>query len=181
MSAGTSQTGTDFVGIVVGSFGCANAKVVRNQVSNRLVRLRPWAPPQRVRFDFSYFLALFVKLLRRFDTLCSHLVHRGGRKASEAANMLRRVLRAIMKCAIDLGLRKDDPTRDVKALPSKTDGFHTWTESEIERFEATHPHGSKARLAFALLVLTAAYPGDDAAKAAPVRRARIKRFMVQLR
>jgi hypothetical protein len=31
------------------------------------------------------------------------------------------------------------------------------------------------------MVLTAAYAGDDAAKAAPVRRARIKRFMVQLR
>ena len=72
----------------------------------------------------------------------------------EAANMLRRVLRAIMKCAVDLGLRKDDPTRDVKALPSKTEGFHTWTEIEIERFEATHPHGSKARLAFALLLYT---------------------------
>jgi hypothetical protein len=28
--------------------------------------------------------------------------------------------------------------------------------------------------------LTAAYAGDDAARAAPVRRARIKRFIVQL-
>lgn len=72
----------------------------------------------------------------------------------EAANMLRRVLRAIMKCAVDLGVRGDDPTRDVKAFPSKTEGFHTWTESEIERFEATHPKGSKARLAFALLLYT---------------------------
>ena len=70
----------------------------------------------------------------------------------EAANMLRRVLRAIMKCAVDLGLRKDDPTRDVKALPSKTEGFHTWTIDEVHRFEQRHPIGTKARLALALML-----------------------------
>jgi integrase len=72
----------------------------------------------------------------------------------EAANMLRRVLRAMMKCAVDIGMRADDPTRDVKALQSKTDGFHSWTEEEIEQFEARHPAGTRARLAFALLLYT---------------------------
>jgi integrase len=85
-----------------------------------------------------------------------HIVRLMAAKADkpEAANMLRRVLRAMMKCAVDIGMRADDPTRDVKALQSKTDGFHSWTEAEIEEFEATHPSGTRARLAFALLLYT---------------------------
>jgi len=85
-----------------------------------------------------------------------HIVRMMAAKAEkpEAANMLRRVLRAMMKCAVDIGMRADDPTRDVKTLQSKTDGFHSWTEAEIERFEARHPVGTRARLAFALLLYT---------------------------
>jgi integrase len=85
-----------------------------------------------------------------------HIVRLMAAKADkpEAANMLRRVLRAMMKCAVDIGMRADDPTRDVKALQSKTDGFHSWTEEEIEQFEARHPAGTRARLAFALLLYT---------------------------
>jgi integrase len=59
-----------------------------------------------------------------------------------------------MRHAVDLGLRKDDPTRDVKAIRVKTRGFHSWTEAEIEQFETRHPIGSRARLAFALLLYT---------------------------
>src|SRR5262249_12875098 len=43
-----------------------------------------------------------------------------------------------------------------------------------------HPEPSAKAPWTRTMVLTAAYAGDDAAKAAPVRRARIKRFMVQL-
>src|SRR5262245_16010982 len=42
-----------------------------------------------------------------------------------------------------------------------------------------HPEPSAKAPWTRTIVLTAAYAGDDAAKAAPVRRARIKRFMVQ--
>src|SRR6516164_9493172 len=44
-----------------------------------------------------------------------------------------------------------------------------------------HPEPSAKAPWTRTMVLTAAYAGDDAAKAAPVRRARIKRFMVQAR
>src|SRR5262245_37055948 len=43
-----------------------------------------------------------------------------------------------------------------------------------------HPEPSAKAPWTRTTVLTAAHAGDDAAKAAPVRRARIKRFMVQL-
>jgi integrase len=69
----------------------------------------------------------------------------------ESANGLRKALRALMKHTIALKLRRDDPTRDVKAIKSKNKaGFHRWTDVEIEQFKARHPIGSKPRLAMAL-------------------------------
>ena len=71
------------------------------------------------------------------------------------ANALRRSLRALIQHAIEIGMRADDPTRDVGKVPTaKGDGYHSWTEGEIEQFESHHPVGSRARLAFALLLYT---------------------------
>jgi integrase len=83
---------------------------------------------------------------------------RAGRP--ESANGLRKVLRAMMQHAVDIGLRRDDPTRDVKAIRIRTAGYHSWTESEIERFEQQHPIGSMPRLALALLLYTAQRKAD---------------------
>jgi integrase len=72
----------------------------------------------------------------------------------DSANGLRKVLRAMMRHAVETGLRADDPTRDVRAIRVKSDGFHSWTDEEISRFEVRHPVGSRARLALALLLYT---------------------------
>jgi integrase len=71
-----------------------------------------------------------------------------------AANNLRKVLRAMMKHAVEIGLRADDPTRDVRAIRVKSDGFHSWNEDEIAQFERRHPIGSLGRLALTLLLYT---------------------------
>jgi len=70
------------------------------------------------------------------------------------ANGLRKAVRAMMKHAVEIGLRADDPTRDVRAIRVKSDGFHSWTDAEIAQFENRHPIGSRARLALALLLYT---------------------------
>jgi len=71
------------------------------------------------------------------------------------ANALRRSLRALMQHAVEIGMRSDDPIRDVRKLPTaKGEGYHPWSESEIAQFERHHPVGSRARLAFALLLYT---------------------------
>jgi hypothetical protein len=36
---------------------------------------------------------------------------------------MRKVLRAMMKHAVEAGLRADNPTRDVRAIRTKSDGF----------------------------------------------------------
>jgi integrase len=77
-----------------------------------------------------------------------------------AANGLRMALRVMMKHAIEIGLRVDDPTRDVRAIRIKSTGHHSWTDDEIGQFERHHPIGSRARMAFALLLYTGQRRGD---------------------
>jgi integrase len=53
-----------------------------------------------------------------------------------------------------------DPTAGVIREKVKTSGYPTWTEAQITLFESVHPIGSKARLAFALLLYTGQRRGD---------------------
>lgn len=82
------------------------------------------------------------------------------RSTPDSSNLLLRAMRALMKHAVDVGMRSDDPTAGVRKVKIKRDGYHTWTEDEIEKFEFTHPIGSRARLAFALLLYTGQRRGD---------------------
>jgi integrase len=77
-----------------------------------------------------------------------------------AANHWLRLVKALMAYAVEEGWRKDDPTRGIKRVKNRSDGFHTWTEAEIGTFETRHPIGSKARLALALLLYTAQRRSD---------------------
>ena len=82
-----------------------------------------------------------------------HVIRFMGARAGKpgSANELRKALRALMQHAIDIKMRADDPTQGVRRLaPRSRQGFHSWDESEIARFEAHHPIGSKPRLALAL-------------------------------
>src|SRR5215469_1614101 len=48
-------------------------------------------------------------------------------------------LRALMRHAILVGLRDDDPTAGVRAPKFRSAGFYTWSEEDIAAFEARHP------------------------------------------
>jgi integrase len=61
-------------------------------------------------------------------------------------------LRAMSKWAVKEGRIPDDPTLGVTREKVKTTGYKTWSEDHIARFEAKHPIGTKARLAFGLLL-----------------------------
>jgi len=63
-------------------------------------------------------------------------------------------LRAMFKWAVKEGRIPDDPTLGLTREKVKSTGYKTWSEDHISRFETTHPIGSKARLAFALLLYT---------------------------
>nr|CAD6427708.1 integrase [Rhizobium sp. Q54] len=77
-----------------------------------------------------------------------------------AANNYLRMLRILMRYAIDVEWIQRDPTLKLKGYGNKSTGFHTWTEAEIAAFEARHPIGTKPRLAMALMLYTGQRRGD---------------------
>ncbi len=87
------------------------------------------------------------------------LVSAKAGKPGTALNFLV-ALRGLMRHAITVGLRSDDPTAGIRGPKFRSAGFYSWTESDIAAFEAKHPTGSRARLAFALLLYTAQRRAD---------------------
>jgi site-specific recombinase XerD len=69
-----------------------------------------------------------------------------------AQRNLLNTLRAMFKWAMGEGRVPDDPSLGVKRQKAKTAGYKTWSEQHIAPIEAKHPIGSKARLAFALIL-----------------------------
>jgi integrase len=86
---------------------------------------------------------------------------RERRKATpNQANNFIKSMRGLFHWAIDVEIANFDPTRDVKLLAVKTEGFHVWTEDELTKFEARWPVGTRERLAFDLLLYTGLRRGD---------------------
>lgn len=79
-----------------------------------------------------------------------------------AANNLLKRLRTLFDYAILLGMRKDNPAKAVKSLKAKGDGFHEWTEAEIEQYKAHHAIGTKPRVALEIFLCTAQRRSDAA-------------------
>jgi integrase len=71
-----------------------------------------------------------------------------------AAQVLLKVIRALMQFCQSVDMRDDDPTIGVKNVKLRSDGIHTWSEADIAKFEKAHPIGTSARLALALLLHT---------------------------
>jgi integrase len=75
----------------------------------------------------------------------------------EAANARVKALRAVFAWATmpEYAQASRNPAAAVSYLPSNNpDGHRTWTETEAQQYETRHPLGTKARLAFDLLVYT---------------------------
>jgi integrase len=78
----------------------------------------------------------------------------------EGANSRVKAIRAVFKWAVrkkgsdGRPLAPTNPARDVPYLKSNNpSGYHTWTLEEVHQYEEHHPIGTKARLAYALLLL----------------------------
>lgn len=79
-----------------------------------------------------------------------------------AANNFLKAMRGFFAWAVDEKLVPVDPTKGIKLLAgaNDADGFHTWTQEELDRFEARWPIGTRERLAFDLLLYTGLRRGD---------------------
>jgi integrase len=96
-----------------------------------------------------------IALLQR-----QHIITLLKSKKRFAARDWLKAIRALMKYAIEFGLRADNPATDVKLPNQRTNGYHSWTDAEIEQFEAHHGQGTRARLALTLLLYTGQRRGD---------------------
>lgn len=72
-----------------------------------------------------------------------------------AANQLRKVLVGLMDAAIRMEWRTDNPVRLTDKF-ADGEGFHDWTDAEIEQYRAKHLLGTMARLTLELALNTAA-------------------------
>lgn len=73
-----------------------------------------------------------------------------------AANGRLKAFRRIFKWGLEAepDIVKWNPARDVSFLFARSDGYHSWTIEEVEKFEKRHPVGTRARLALAILLYT---------------------------
>lgn len=83
-----------------------------------------------------------------------------GRLKPEPSNMMLRAIRHLCRFAIDMEMISADPTAGLKKIRTKTDGFHSWTDAEVEQFEVFWPIGTRERLALSLLLYTAQRRSD---------------------
>jgi integrase len=74
------------------------------------------------------------------------------KNAPEAGNNCVKALRQVFKFGIGAQHCQHNPARDVAYIKTGSPGFHPWDISEVRRFEETHPIGTKARLALAILI-----------------------------
>jgi integrase/recombinase XerD len=85
----------------------------------------------------------------------AHIKMLRDRKAATpaAANNRRKYLSSMFGWAVENGLLRFNPAREVRKIRYATAGFHSWTVDEVCRYEKRHPVGTKARLALGLLLL----------------------------
>jgi integrase len=76
------------------------------------------------------------------------------------ANLTAKVLRALLRYAVDTGWRADNPVAGIKLYRLGT--HHTWTDAELAAFEAHWPLGTRERLAYSLLLYLGQRVGDTA-------------------
>lgn len=72
-----------------------------------------------------------------------------------ARNNRLRMLRMLLNHAVEIGWRSDNPTAAIKKMRTGSQGFHTWTEDELNTFLACHEIGSTAHTAVTLVLYTA--------------------------
>jgi integrase len=77
-----------------------------------------------------------------------------------AANNRRKYLSSWFGWAVEQGLMRSNPAREVRRIRYATTGFYTWSLEDVRQFEERHPIGTKARLALALLLFLGVRRGD---------------------
>jgi integrase len=71
-----------------------------------------------------------------------------------------KAVKPIMKLAVSVGMRRDNPLDGIVCKLPKSAGYHTWTDDEIAQYRAHWPLGTKQRLAMEIALETASRRTD---------------------
>lgn len=125
---------------------------VRTQHVRRLILEGVWAEPIKPGSDITFGAVAYPHI----NAKAVRVLRDRKLAAPESANGRIKALRQVFAWAMAEEVDGVDRNvaRDVTYLKSKPGGFHSWTVEEVDKFEARHPIGSKARLAMALLLYT---------------------------
>jgi integrase len=88
------------------------------------------------------------------------LISEKADKTPTGARLLLSAIRSFARHCVAVELIERDPSIGIKGPEIGSDGFATWTEDQIRRFEDHHPIGGLARLAEGLHVFTAQRTSD---------------------
>jgi integrase len=94
------------------------------------------------------------QLVNKFTRKTIEVLRDRKRKTPHAANHRLKAFRALFKWAVEQEHIEHNVVMDVRKLRVDPHGYHTWTPAEVERFQAHHPIGTRARLAIDLLLYT---------------------------
>jgi integrase len=97
-----------------------------------------------------------------------------GTKHPALANLTKSVLRRLFSFAITLRWRRDNPFEAITSYKIGT--HHTWTDAELATYEKRWPLGTRARLAYDVLLYTAQRVGD----AVRIQRSDIRNGIITL-
>lgn len=100
--------------------------------------------------------------LQRLSTKAIRVLRDRKIETPEAANARVKYLRRVFAWALAEQIPgvEVNYAKDVPYFKGSDEGFHTWTGPEVEAFKARHPIGTKAHLAFALLLYTGVRRSD---------------------
>ncbi len=98
--------------------------------------------------------------LNRFSARAIRTLRERKANLPEAANGRLKSIRRLFSWALEEDLIAVNPARDVARVKNTSQGIHSWSVEEVEQYERSHPVGSKARLALALLIYTGVRRSD---------------------
>lgn len=94
-----------------------------------------------------------------------------------AANNFLKTMSHLFKWAVEAGHMETNPVAGVSKVTVKTDGFHTWTLEQVEKYRSHHKIGTKPRLAIDIMLFLGLRRSD----AVVVGRQHMKDGVISLR
>jgi integrase len=70
----------------------------------------------------------------------------------EAANSFLKTMSSVFRWAVEADLVTVNPVTGVSKVENRTDGFHTWTVDQVEKYRSHHKIGTRPRLAIDILL-----------------------------